>query len=201
MSKESIEFYVDQQKFTTDNDTQTAGELLQLASEDPAETTLVLKEGKELYKYDDDDEKINLKNGMCFVVFHDGPTSVSYFGPERFVDELNNLGFSPEIITLDGNDKYAILHDYVIQSGRFINRKIDLGMLATKDFPITVTSAIHVRTNPQLFEKSDSVPNIRNITDSPLGLDWRYWSINFIWKKSGTVRRLMSKINTVFQNA
>ena len=200
MSIDIIEFYIDKQKFTTDNDVQTAGELLKLASEDPAETTLVLKEGKELFKYDDN-QKITLKNGMSFVVFHDGPTPVSYFGPERFIEELCNLGYKPKLVIINNNDKYAILHDYVIQSGRFIHRTIDLGMLATNDFPISVTSAIHIRTNPQLYEKSDSVRGVRNITDSPLGQEWRYWSINFKWKKGDTVRRLMSKINTVFNNA
>ena len=200
MSKDTFEIYIDQQKITTEHEILTAEELLELASEDPAETTLVLKDGKELHKFDDN-EKIVLKNGMRFVVFHDGPTPVSYFGPERFIKELGNLGYTPELIVVKSTDKYAILRDYVIQTGRFINREIDLGMLATNDFPITVTSAIHVRSDPQLYEKTDSVINVRNITDSPLGDDWRYWSINFNWKKGDTSRRLMSKINTVFQNA
>ena len=122
MSKDYYEIYIDQQKFIIENETQTARELLQLAKEDPAETTLVLKVGKNLHKYDDD-QKIILKSGICFVVFHDGPTPVSYFGPERFKEELCNLGYEPKLIIVNNNDKYAILHDYVIQSGRFINRQ------------------------------------------------------------------------------
>lgn len=200
MSKDTIEIYIDQQTLKIEHEIITAEELLKLANEDPAETTLVLKDGKELHKFDDD-EKIVLKNGMHFVVFHDGPTPVSYFGPERFIEELGDLGYEPRLITINNNENYAILDDYVIQSGRFINRKIDLGMLATNDFPMSVTSALHVRTTPQLYENSDSVCGVRNITDSPLGQEWRYWSINFNWKKGDTVRRLMSKINTVFNNA
>ena len=200
MSKETIEIYIDKEKFTIDNEKQTAAELLKLAKEDPAETTLVLKHGNDLTKYKDDDI-IFLKNGMQFVVFHDGPTPVSYFGPDRFTEELATLGYQPELIVASDKNKYAILREYVIPLGKFTGRIIDLGMLATSDFPISVTSALHVRAKPQLYEKSDTVPNVRNILDSVLGMEWRYWSINFNWEKGYSTRRLMSKINTVFQNA
>ncbi|MBI4005732.1 MAG: multiubiquitin domain-containing protein [Gammaproteobacteria bacterium] len=198
--KDEIVFFIDKEKFTTDDKTQTAAQLLKLAKEDPAETTLVLKKGNDLTKFKDEDI-VTIKNGMHFVVFHDGPTPVSYFGPERFVGELIELGYKPELIAASDNNKYAILRDYEVLLGKFIGRKIDLGMLATNDFPVSVTSAIHVRANPQLFEKQDTVTNVRNITDSVLGSEWRYWSINFNWKKGYSTRRLMSKINTVFQNA
>ena len=200
MSKEKIEIYIDQEKFTIDNEKQTAAQLLKLAKEDPAETTLVLKLGNDLVKFKDDDDVI-LKNGMQFVVFHDGPTPVSYFGPDRFTEELVTLGYQPKLIVASDNNKYAILREYVIPLGKFAGRIIDLGMLATSDFPISVTSALHVRAKPQLYEKSDTVPNVRNILDSVLGMEWRYWSINFNWEKGYSTRRLMSKINTVFQNA
>ncbi len=200
MAKDKIVFFIDQQKFETEDAMQTAAELLILAQEDPAETTLVLKQGNELKKYDDG-ETVNLKNGMHLVVFHDGPTPVSAFGPERFINELAALGYEPELITAPDNNKYAILRGYEVPLGRFAGRKIDLGMLATNDFPISVTSAMHVRATPQLFEKTDTVQNVRNIIDSRLGSEWRYWSINFGWKKGFSTRRLMSKVNAVFQNA
>ena len=56
MSKETIEIYIDKEKFTIDNEKQTAAELLKLAKEDPAETTLVLKLGNDLVKFKDDDD-------------------------------------------------------------------------------------------------------------------------------------------------
>ena len=200
MSRETIEIYIDKEKFTINNEKQTAAELLKLAKENPAETTLVLKLGNDLVKFKNDDDVI-LKNGMQFVVFHDGPTPVSYFGPDRLIEELATLGYQPKLIVASDNNKYAILREYVIPLGKFAGRIIDLGMLATSDFPISVTSALHVRAKPQLYEKSDTVPNVRNILDSVLGMEWRYWSINFNWEKGYSTRRLMSKINTVFQNA
>ena len=200
MAKSDIVFFIDKEKFTTDDEIQTAAKLLELAKEDPAETTLVLKHGNDLTKFKDD-EKVTLKNGMHFVVFHDGPTPVSCFGPERFAGELAALGYKPELIVAKDNNRYAVIRNYVVPLGKFGGREIDLGMLATNDFPISVTSAIHVRATPQLYEKTDSIPKVRNITDSVLGPDWRYWSINFDWKKGYATRRLMSKVNTVFHNA
>ena len=200
MSNEKIVFFIDKEQFTTDNEKQTAAELLELAKEDPTETTLVLKEGNGLTKFKDHDI-VYLKNGMHFVVFHDGATPVSSFGPGRFAEELTTLGYKPELIVAADDNKFAILRNYVVQLGKFSGQIIDLGMLATSDFPISVASAIHVRVEPQLYEKRDTVQKVRNITDSVLGPEWRYWSVNFKWKKGYSTRRLMSKINTVFRNA
>ena len=133
MSKERIEIYIDQEKFTINYEKQTAAELLILAKEDPAETTLVQKIGKEIVKFKDD-EVINLKNGMQFVVFHDSPTSVSNFGPDRFIEELTVLGYQPELIVASDRNKYAILREFEIPLGKFTGRTIDLGILATNDF-------------------------------------------------------------------
>ncbi len=201
MGKNEIVFFIDKQQFTTDREKLTATELLRdYAEEDPSETTLVLKEGNNLTKFNDNDE-VSLKNGMHFVVFHDGPTTVSNYGPDRLVEELISLGYVTELLTASDKNKYAILKKFIVPVGKFSDREIDLGLLATSDFPISVTSAIHVLAHPQLFEKSDTVANVRNITDSVLGSDWRYWSVNFNWKKGSSARRLVSQINAVFQNA
>jgi hypothetical protein len=73
-----IVFFIDKQKFETTDPNQTPRSLLTLAGEDPAETTLVLKEkGGELKKYTNLDEPIILEEGMHFVVFHNKPTPVS----------------------------------------------------------------------------------------------------------------------------
>lgn len=69
--------HIDQQKFELEDRAYTARELLTLAGENPAETTLVLKHGNELRKFENPDEPIDVKNGMHFVVFHNGPTPVS----------------------------------------------------------------------------------------------------------------------------
>lgn len=72
-----VVIFIDQQQFKLEDRDYTARELLELAGEDPRETTLVLKHGNELTKYTDPDQVIDVKNGMHFVVFHNGPTPVS----------------------------------------------------------------------------------------------------------------------------
>lgn len=196
-----IVFFIDKQQFKTYLEKQTARVLLtEYAEEEPDETTLVLKKGDHLTKLDDD-EIICLKSGMHFIVFHDGPTTVSYKGQDRLANELVELGYEPKLETARDQNQYVVFEGYTILLGKFVGRVIDLGFLATPDFPASVAAAIHVRADPQLFEKKDSVPNVRNIIDSELGPDWRYWSINFNWKSGHSARRLMSKINAVFQNA
>ena len=77
---------------------------------------------------------------------------------------------------------------------------IDLGLLATPDYPRTVGSSIHVRAAPQLFDYG-SVPGVRNVIESGLGSEWRYWSHNFGWTGERSTRRLISQVNTIFANA
>ena len=73
-----IVFFIDKEKFETDQEKLAVRTLLvDFAKEDPAETTLVLKDGTELKKLTDLDQVIEMKNGMHFVVYHNGPTPVS----------------------------------------------------------------------------------------------------------------------------
>lgn len=68
---------IDQQQFKLEPREYTPRELLLLAEEDPAKTTLVLKHGHELTKYPELDQPIQIKNGMHFVVYHNTPVPVS----------------------------------------------------------------------------------------------------------------------------
>jgi hypothetical protein len=123
------------------------------------------------------------------------------FGPDRLIADLIALGYTVEKKDLGNGVIFAIVKDYLIEVGRFHDRVIDLGLQASADFPRTVHSAIHVRATSQLYEKSDSVQNVRNITDSALGAEWRYWSKNFNWTTERSARRLMSQVNSIFLNA
>jgi len=122
------------------------------------------------------------------------------YGPERLVSDLEELGFTAQLVAA-GDNRFAVVPQYEVEIGRFVGRVIDLGILATPDYPRTVASAIHIRANPQLLEKSDTVPNVRNITDSQLGAEWRYWSHNFQWTEERSTRRLISQINGIFKDA
>jgi len=123
------------------------------------------------------------------------------YGPERLYAELRDLGFEVRKELADNGTPFAVIEEFEVPSGRFMGRTIELGLQATADFPRTVASAIHVRADPQLLDYGDTEPGVRNITQSPLGPEWRYWSHNFGWNGEKSARRLLSQINTVFANA
>jgi hypothetical protein len=79
--KKEIVFFVDKEKFKTTKTELSVREILQdFAEEDPNETKLVLRKGNDQHTYIDLNELIPLKNGMKFIVLHDGPTTVSWWG-------------------------------------------------------------------------------------------------------------------------
>lgn len=123
------------------------------------------------------------------------------YGPDRFIDDLQSLGFKVERVSLNDGSIFAVLPTFFIEAGKFEARIIELGLQATADFPRSVASAIHVKANPQLYETTDTVPDVRNITASALGSEWRYWSRNFKWTQERSARRLISQINEIFLHA
>jgi hypothetical protein len=210
MHNKKIVFFIDKEKFETEAADISVRVLLQdFAKEDPSETTLVLKKGNDLIKLTNLDQIIQIENGMKFLVYHNTPTPVSFvdtevsvtYGPERLISDIASLGYDAEIVKGNDGNKYAVIRNFDVPLGRFAGRIIDIGILATSDFPHTVGSSIHVLSSPPLLDFGDSVPNVRNITKSALGPDWRYWSHNFNWTDGKTIRRLLSQINGIFEHA
>jgi hypothetical protein len=76
-SEHDIVIHIDQEQFKVTRPEMTVRELLQLAGENPAETTLALRHGSAQHKYPNLDEVVPLKNGLHFIVFHNTPTTVS----------------------------------------------------------------------------------------------------------------------------
>lgn len=123
------------------------------------------------------------------------------YGPPRLLADLQALGYDANAVIAPDGTSFVTIRNFVVPCGRFADREIELGFQATPDFPRTVASAIHVRATPQLFDHSDTVPNVRNITGSALGSEWRYWSHNFGWQTERSARRLMSQVNRIFESA
>lgn len=73
-----VVFFIDAEKFETEKKELSVRTLLvDFAKEDPAKTTLALRNGRELIKYTDLEQKIKMKDGMKFIVLHNDPTPVS----------------------------------------------------------------------------------------------------------------------------
>lgn len=122
-------------------------------------------------------------------------------GPERFFQDLDALGIPYERRGTASGQTFAVFSGYEILSGRFQSRTIDLGLEAVVSYPQAVGSSIHVRSQPHLFDYSDSVASVRNIIQSPLGEDWRYWSHAFSWGVGQTLDDLFGQIKAVFHRA
>lgn len=123
------------------------------------------------------------------------------YGPNRLRRDLEALGFKVTEIPGSDGQTYEVMLGFEIQSGQFAGRIIDLGIQALPNYPQGVPAAIQVRAKPHLFDLADTLSGIRNIKESPLGSDWRYWSKNFAWECEKTTRRLISQINKIFEDA
>jgi len=123
------------------------------------------------------------------------------YGEERFLKDFKEIGYTPELVKGGDGQTYAVFRDFEIEIGKFSGRIIDLGLIVFQDYPRIVHNSIHVKATPQLFEKSDTVPRVRNILNSGLGPEWRYWSYRFNATPEDTAVNLMSQINGVFKRA
>jgi E2/UBC family protein E len=123
------------------------------------------------------------------------------FGVERLCEDLGVLGLKADLFEDPQKNVFVIVQGYLIELGRFAGRVIDLGLLVPANYPQGVGSCIHVKAAPQLLDVTDTVPNVRNVTASSLGQEWRYWSKNFGWNGERSTRRLMSQVNEIFLHA
>ena len=68
-AEHDLVIFIDQEKFKLETRDYTPRELIRLAEEDPADTTLVLKQGNDLEKFTELDKPFRPKNGSHFVIF------------------------------------------------------------------------------------------------------------------------------------
>lgn len=129
------------------------------------------------------------------------------YGVERLISELRALGYGATAVRgqQPGSTEildFGVIEGYEVQLGRFVGRVIQLGLPAPPDFPKSVGASIHVCADPQLLEYGQ-VANERNIQQSALGPEWRYWSHNFQWsgERDRSAARLLAQINGIFERA
>lgn len=201
--KEKTVFFIDKEKFEIQGDELSVRSLIvDYAKEDPEKTILSAKISGDFVKYENLDQILKIKDGTKFSVLSKEPTTVSFsgYGEQRFIFELEQLGYTPELQSGTDNHKYVVLRNFEIAHGQFKGRVVDLAFMANSDFPRTVASSIHIKSSPHLYE-IQNIPNVRNVTNSSLGNEWRYWSNNFQWESEKNARRLMAQVNTIFERA
>jgi len=121
------------------------------------------------------------------------------YGIDRFLQDLSELEYAPEKVVAANKTNYAVIRDFEVPVGRFQGRIIDLGIPVPNDYPRLVGSSLQIKSTPHLLEYSDSLPNVRNVIESPLGQEWRYWSFRFEASPENTIQNLIYQIHGIFQ--
>ena len=111
---------------------------------------------------------------------------------EQLAKEFESLG--DEVDRSHSLQGVVVVKAFCISLGSHAGKTIDVGV-SGQDFPFTPPAGIHV--SPVL------APNgINNISQSPLGSNWQYWSRRLTdWTTNRTAKHIVSYINKVFADA
>ena len=111
---------------------------------------------------------------------------------ELLAKEFESLGY-----TVDrsyAQHGVVVLKAFRVGVGSHAGKTIDVGV-SGQDFPFTPPTGIHV--TPSL-----AANGINNISPSPLGGSWQYWSRRLTdWTTNRTAKHIISYINKVFADA
>jgi hypothetical protein len=200
-----IKFTVDGESCETRERELTPNEIIrQFAEKDPATHYLVQIEGHRRESFEGKgDEPVKMHNGMKFQVISKGPTPVSdpqtQIGPGAFIQGLAGLGY--QVASLPEKPDHVVI-DYVVESGKFADRKVRHGFIVPGDFPLTAPSGPHVSPHIHPIKTDGQHPTgaVHQSHAAPfqgaLGGEWQYWSRPFPgWAQSRkTVASYMSHI-------
>jgi hypothetical protein len=111
---------------------------------------------------------------------------------EALAKEFEGLGY-----TVDrsfAQHGVVVICGFAVGAGPHAGKTIDVGV-AGKDFPFTPPAGIQVR--PHIMPVGQ-----RNISNSPLGAEWQYWSRQLPnWGAERTAKHIISYINKVLLDA
>lgn len=125
---------------------------------------------------------------------------MSTYGKERLFNDLISEGYLADYMRDSSGVDYVVINNYVIQFGIFKGREIALAIPVPNDYPRTSGSCIHIKSDPMILDYKDTIQGKRNIIQSNLGADWRYWSFRFNLHTENPTIDLMSQINGIFKN-
>lgn len=111
---------------------------------------------------------------------------------ELLAKEFESLGY--QVDRSYAQQGVLVLKEYRIAVGLHAGTTVDVGVVG-QDFPFTPPAGIHV--NPSL-----ATNGINNISQSPLGGAWQYWSRRLSdWSTNRNAKHIISYINKVFADA
>jgi len=108
------------------------------------------------------------------------------------VEQLQQLGFDVDLSFAQHN--VVVINNYEIRVGRHSGKRVRVG-IPGQDFPFAAPAGLH-------FSPHLAANGVANVSQSPLGADWQYWSRRLQdWKESDrNARHVISYINRVVLN-
>ena len=111
---------------------------------------------------------------------------------EALAAEFEKLGY--RVIRSYSQHNVVVLSEFTIYTGTHSGKIVEVGVTG-RDFPFAAPAGIHVR--PALAPNGSN-----NISASPLGGDWQYWSRRLDdWASNRNARHIVSYIHKVFADA
>lgn len=107
-----------------------------------------------------------------------------------FMNQLEALGFGTQELSHN-----VIAIDYTVPLGKNKGMKVLLGFPVSNDFPLNCPAGLHFRADGH--EKWQEPT--QNVSDSPLGSGWRYWSRRFPdWNRTDkTVKTFLAHVRNI----
>ena len=106
-----------------------------------------------------------------------------------FINQLNALGYTTQELSHN-----VIAVDFTVPIGKNKGKKALLGFPVGNDFPMNCPVGLHFKSVEEGWQEP-----VQNVSDSPLGLGWRYWSRKFPeWNKTDkTVKTFMTHVRNI----
>lgn len=106
-------------------------------------------------------------------------------------EQLKDLGYEVSISSVAG---LVIIKAFLIQAGRHAGNVVNVAV-GGGDFPFTPPAGVHVQAPLGQIGQN-------NVSQSPLGSGWQYWSRTLPnWKSDRGARHIIAYINKVFLDA
>ncbi|MBR09526.1 MAG: hypothetical protein CMP48_17810 [Rickettsiales bacterium] len=110
-------------------------------------------------------------------------------GRVEFINQLKALGYSAHELSHN-----VIAIEYEVPIGINRGKRTLLGFPVGNDFPMNCPAGLHFNSNEDDWKEPR-----QNVTDSPLGAGWRYWSRRFPdWNRTDkSVKTFMSHVRNI----
>lgn len=106
-----------------------------------------------------------------------------------FINQLKSLGYNTQELPHN-----VIAIEYVVPVGKNRGKKTLLGFPVDNDFPMNCPAGLHFNSSEDNWEEPT-----QNVSTSPIGLGWRYWSRRFPdWNRTDkSVKTFMAHVRNI----